>query len=70
MRSRLRWSASRRDIKAVTVPEFIVYLYEACILSYRSSLQKLDGIASNTGGRVMQTARQALLALAQIRGEN
>jgi len=61
--------ARQRGIKAVTVPEFIVYLYQAQILSYRSTLAKLDGIASNTGHRVMQVARQEFLALAQSRGD-
>lgn len=61
--------ARQRGIKAVTVPEFIVYLYEADILSYRSVLDKLEGIAYNTGQRVMQAARQTLIALAQSRGE-
>ena len=59
----------QRGIKAVTVPEFIVYLYDVRILSYRSALSKLDGIASNTGQPVMQVARQALDRLAQSRGE-
>jgi hypothetical protein len=61
----------------VTAPEFIVYLYQAQILSlryaqgrlYRSALAKLDGIAPNTGRRVMQAARQEFLALAQSRGD-
>ena len=62
--------ARQRDIKALTVPEFIIYLYEAGILSYRSTVDKLDGIAPNTGQQVMQAARQALLSLAQTRGEH
>lgn len=61
--------ARQRSIRAVTVPEFIVYLYEAQILSYRSTVNKLDGIAPNTGRQVMQAARGAFLALAQSRGE-
>lgn len=61
--------ARRRGIKAVTVPEFIVYLYQAQMLSYRSALSKLDGIAPNTGQQVMLAARQAFMALAQSRGE-
>lgn len=61
--------ARHRGIKAVTVPEFIVYLYESRILSYRSAQNKLDGIAPNTGQPVMEAARQAFLALAQSRGE-
>ena len=61
--------ARQRGIKAVTVPEFIVYLYEAHILSYRSALSKLDGIASNTGQSVMQVARQTFSTLARNRGE-
>jgi hypothetical protein len=51
------------------VPEFIVYLYEVQILSARSAVVKLDGIAANTGQRVMQAARDAFAALAQRRGE-
>ncbi len=62
--------ARRQGIKAVTVPEFIIYLYEAHILSHRSAQNKLDGIATNTGHQVMQAARQAFLALAQSRGES
>ena len=31
---------------------------------------RVDGIAANTGRSVMQTVRQALLALAQERGDN
>jgi predicted nucleic acid-binding protein len=61
--------ARQRGLKAVTVPEFIVYLYQARLLSYRSALIKLDEIAPNTGRQVMQAARHTLLALAQRRGE-
>ena len=61
--------ARQRGIKAVTVPEFIVFLYEMHILSYRSALSKLEGIASNTGQRVMQVAWQTFLTLAESRGE-
>ena len=61
--------ARQRGLKAVTVPEFIVYLYEVHMLSYRSAQNKLDGIAANTGQRVMQAARQTLLGLAHRRGE-
>lgn len=61
--------ARQRGLKAVTLPEFIVYLYEAQILSYKSAQNKLDGIAQNTAQRVMQTARQAFLALAQSRND-
>lgn len=61
--------ARQRGIKAVTVPEFIVYLYQAQILSYRSALAKLDSLAPNTGLRVIQAARQEFLALAQRRGD-
>jgi len=61
--------ARQQGIKAVTVPEFVVYLYEAQVLSYRSVLAKLEGIAANTGQRVMQPAREALAHLAQRRGE-
>lgn len=62
--------ARRQDIKAVTVPELIIYLCETRILSQRSAQQKLDGIASNTGRQVMQAARQALGTLAETRGES
>ncbi len=40
-------------IKAVTVPEFIVYLYQTEVLSYRSAQTKLNGIRANTGQHVM-----------------
>ena len=59
----------QHGLKAVTVPEFIVYLYQAHLLSYRSALSKLDEIAPNTGQRVLQAARHTFLALAQRRGE-
>jgi predicted nucleic acid-binding protein len=61
--------ARQHGIKAVTVPEFIIYLYEAQLLSARSTMAKLDGIAAITGQRVMQAARDAFTALAQHRGE-
>ncbi len=61
--------ARRQEIKAVTVPELLIYLYEVKILSYRSAQQKLDEIASNTGRQVMLAARQALETLADTRGE-
>lgn len=61
--------ARQRAIKAVTVPEFIVYLYEVQLLSSRSAQDKLHSIAANTGQHVMQAAQQAFLALAQRRGE-
>lgn len=61
--------ARQQALKAVTVPEFIVYLYQAQLLSYRSALAKLDGIVANTGQRVMQAARQAFMDLADHRGE-
>ena len=54
---------------AVTVPEFIVYLYQAHLLSYQSVLTKLDELAPKTGQRVMRAARQTFLGLAQRRGE-
>jgi predicted nucleic acid-binding protein len=62
-------SARQHGLKAVTVPEFIVYLYQAHLLSYQSALTKLDEIAPNTGQRVMQAARQMFVGLAQSRGE-
>jgi predicted nucleic acid-binding protein len=61
--------ARQHALKVVTVLELIVYLYEAHLLSYRSARVKLDGIAANTGQRVMQAAHHALGALAQERGE-
>jgi hypothetical protein len=61
--------ARERRIKAVTVPEFVVYLYEAQLISYRSARQKLSQLAQNTGQRVMQAAQQAFLTLAQYRRE-
>jgi predicted nucleic acid-binding protein len=61
--------ARQHSIKAVTVPEFIVYLYDVQLLSARSTMAKLDGIAANTGQRVMQAARDAFAALAQRRAE-
>ena len=67
--SRILPSMWQQNIKAVTVPEFIVYLYDVQILSARSAMAKLDGITANTGQRVMQAARDAFAALAQRRGE-
>jgi predicted nucleic acid-binding protein len=61
--------ARQQGLKAVTVPEFIVYLYQARLLFNQSALTKLDEIAPNTGQRVMQAARQTLLGLARRRGE-
>ena len=61
--------ARQQGIKTVTVSEFIVYLYDVQIVSARSAMAKLDGIAANTGQRVMQAARDAFAALAQRRGE-
>lgn len=61
--------ARQQGLKAVTVPEFITYLYQADLLSYRSTLSKLDQLAGNTGPQVMQAARQAVQVLAQQRGE-
>jgi hypothetical protein len=61
--------ARQQGVNAVTVPEFVVYLYEVQLLSYRSTLGKLAGIAANTGQRVMQPAREALIQVAQRRGE-
>lgn len=59
----------QQGIRAVTVPELVVYLYEAQVLSYCSAVSKLDGLAANTGQRVMQPAREALAQLATHRGE-
>ena len=61
--------ARQHGVKAVTVPELVVYLYETQILSYRSALGKFAGLAANTGQRVMQPAREALDLVAQRRGE-
>jgi hypothetical protein len=61
--------ARQHGVKAVTVPEWVVYLYETQILSYRSALGKFAGLAANTGQRVMQPAREALDLVAQRRGE-
>lgn len=61
--------ARQRGLKAVTVPEFIVYLYQAQLLSARSARAKLDGIAANTGHRVMRAAREEFETLVQNRGE-
>lgn len=61
--------ARQQGIKAVTVPEFVVYLYDVQIVSLRSALTKLDGLAANTGQRLMHAAREALAAVAQHRGE-
>lgn len=59
----------KQGIRAVTVPEFVVYLYEAQVLSYRSALAKLDDRAAHTGLRVMQPVREALAQLATRREE-
>ena len=61
--------ARQRHLKAVTVPEFIVYLYQSQLLSARSAQAKLDGIAANTGQRVMRAARDEFEALARSRSE-
>ena len=61
--------ARQQGIKAVTVPEFVVYLYEVRLLSLRSTQVKLDGLAANTGQHLMQAARDTVAALAQHRGE-
>jgi hypothetical protein len=61
--------ARQHGLHAVTVPEFVVYLYEAQLLSYRSAVAKLAGLAANTGQRVMQPAREALAHLVAHRGE-
>jgi predicted nucleic acid-binding protein len=61
--------ARQRALKAVTVPEFIVYLYQAHLLSSRSTRVKLEGIAANTGQQVMQAAWHTFEALAHRRGE-
>jgi predicted nucleic acid-binding protein len=61
--------ARQRALKAVTVPEFIVDLYQVHLLSSRSTLVKLEGIAANTGQQVMQAAWHAFEALAYRRGE-
>ncbi|ETX08551.1 hypothetical protein [Candidatus Entotheonella palauensis] len=61
--------ARQQGLKVVTVPEFIVYLYEAELLSARSTQMKLDAIAANTGQRVMRAARGAFRALTTERGE-
>lgn len=61
--------ARRQRLKAVTLPEFIVYLYEYQLLSYRSASDKLDILASNTGRQVMTMAEQALQILASDRRE-
>lgn len=59
--------ARQRDLKAVTVPEYIVYLYQSQLLSVRSVQAKLPGIAANTGQRGMRAARVEFEALAQSR---
>lgn len=61
--------ARQRGVQVVTVPEFIVHLYEVSLLSYRSAQAKLDGIAANTGLRVMQAAQHTFVTLAHRRGE-
>jgi predicted nucleic acid-binding protein len=61
--------ARQHGLKVVTVPEFIVYLYQTRLLSSRSARTKLDGIAANTGQRVMEAARHAFETLAHSRGE-
>jgi hypothetical protein len=44
-------------------------MYDMQSLSARSAMATLDGIAANTGQRVMQAARDPFAALAQHRGE-
>ena len=61
--------ARQQGVKAVTVLKFVIYFYEAQMLSYRSALAKVEGLAPNTGPRVLQPARAALAQLAQRRGE-
>ena len=61
--------ARQQGVKTVTVPEFIVYLYEVSLLSYRSAQAKLDGMAANAGLRVMQAAQHTFVTLAHRRGE-
>ena len=61
--------ARQRGLKALTVPEFVVYLYEIELLSWRSVHDKLDRIAANTGKALMDEARQAVRSLAESRGD-
>jgi hypothetical protein len=61
--------ARQQGIKAVTAPEFVVYLYEVRLLSWRSTQGTLDGLAAHTGQRLMPAARDTVVALAQQRGE-
>ena len=61
--------ARQRGLKALTVPEFIVYLYEVEVLSWHSVHDKLDRIAANTGKALMDAARQAVRSLAESRGD-
>ena len=61
--------ARQHGLKALTVPEFTVYLYEIELLSLRSVQDKLDMISANTGKALMDAARQAVQSLAQSRGD-
>ncbi len=61
--------ARQHGLKALTVPEFAVYLYEIEVLSWRSVHDKLDRIAANTGKALMDVARQAVRSLAESRGD-
>lgn len=61
--------ARQRGLKALTVPEFTVYLYEIELLSWHSVHDKLDRIAANTGKALMNVARQAVQSLAESRGD-
>ena len=62
--------ARQHGLKALTVPEFTVYLYEIELLSLRSVQDKLDRITANTGKALMDAAREAVQSLAQSRGDS
>lgn len=61
--------ARQQGIKSVTIPEFVIYLYERQILSYRSTHNKLEILSANTGQHIMQAAWQTFRTLAQTRSE-
>jgi hypothetical protein len=60
----------RREVAASFAPEEVgLVLYQAQILSFKSTQRKLEGIAQNTAHQVMQVAFSEFLALAQSVGD-
>lgn len=62
-------SARQRGVRTVSVPSFILLLYDGAVISLLGAERKLELIAGNTSSAILDPARRVLDGLARAKGD-